>query len=294
MSGVYSMVNVPCLTRDLARHPRGGELATDLLRAAALGPAELASLDTVRVALDASERRDALATRMSIEPRALQVLAATRDVASTAGLEAWTAAVDVLEAAPMGALTDLVDFVRDEVCDVAWSRADGLAVTPHTPALDVVSDGIRATYADEICPEIAGPLGRPWRRWLATTGHPPAPVVGSVGGLVESVRTAPPQRLALAGQQLRQQRAGGWSWAIAMHDACWAVHLTGRERDALVAQMHAVRALLEATTRSGERPTSDVSAAVIAAVHAHVVADVLAEDVFVALTTPLDVALQVA
>lgn len=290
MSGAYSMVNVPCLVRDLARHPRGGEVAMDLLRAAALGPAEFASLDLVRVAADVAERRDALASRMSLEPRALQVLAATRDVAATAGLAAWTAAVDVLEATPMGALSDLVDLVRDDICDAAWSRADGLAVTAHTTALEVVMDGIRATYADEICPEIAGPLGRPWRRWLAATGHQGSPVDGNVADLVGELTAVAPDSLTRAADQLRRQRAAGWSWAIAMHDACWAVHLTGRERTALIAQLHAVRALLDAST-GGQRPSPDAVAAVIGAVHARVVEDVLAQDVFVALTTPLETAL---
>jgi hypothetical protein len=288
MSGAYSMVNVPCLARDLARHPRGGELATELLRVAALGPEQFASLDRVRIAADAVVRREALATRMSIEPRALQVLAATRDVATTSGLDAWTAAVDVLEAAPMGALTDLVDMVRDEICDAAWARADGLAVTQWTAALDVVADGVRATYAAEVCPEIAAPLGRPWRRWLRATRQSAAPADPALADVIAAVRGASPQALEAAAQQLRRQRADGWSWAIAMHDACWAVHLAGRERTALVAQLHAVRALLDAGKSSGTGPSPDVSAAVVAAVHARVVSDVLADDVFAALTTPLE------
>jgi hypothetical protein len=289
MSGAYSMVNVPCLARDLVRHPRGSELATDLLRAAALGPAEFAALDELRIPADAPVRREALATRMSLQPRALQVLAATRDVASSIGLEAWTAAVDVLEAAPMGALADLVDMVRDEICDAAWSRADGLAVTSHTAALDVVADGVRAAYADGICADVAGPLGRPWRRWLVTTGHAPARIDATVSGVVEQLRAMTPDRLARGAQQLRDQRAAGWSWAAAMHDACWAVHLTGRERMTLVAQMHAVRTLLEGCS-PGARPSPDATAAVIGAVHARVVRDVLTEDVFVALTTPFEAA----
>ena len=286
MSGAYSMVNVPCLARDLIRHPRGGELATDLLRAAALGPEQFASLDRVRVAVDAPVRREALANRMSIEPRALQVLAATRDVATTSGLEAWTAAVDVLEAAPMGALPDLVDMLRDEICDAAWTRADGLAVTPWTTALDVVSDGVRATYAAESCPEIAAPLGRPWRRWLVATRHAPAELDAAVDDVIRSIRAASPQSLEAAAQRLRRQRADGWSWAMAMHDACWAVHLAGRERAALVAQLHAVRALLDTSKTAEGRLAPDVSAAVVAAVHARVVGDVLADDVFAALTAP--------
>ncbi|HET7312441.1 MAG TPA: hypothetical protein VFJ17_14060 [Mycobacteriales bacterium] len=292
MSGAYSMVNVPCLARDLSRHPRGAALATDLLRAAALGPDQYVDLDRVRVAVDAPSRRQELAARMALQPRALQVLAATRDVASTSGLEAWTAAVDVLEAAPMGALTDLVDMVRDEICEAAWSRADGLAVTSWTSALDVVTDGVRATYADELCPEIAAPLGRPWRRWLTATSHAPAPVDPLVADVVTAVREMSSGQLSAAAQQLRHQRAEGWSWALAMHDACWAVHLAGRERIALVAQLHAVRALLDAGRPGGERPSPDAVSAVVAAVHARVVSDVLADDVAVALTTPLDSALR--
>src|SRR5205807_1655210 len=133
----------------------------------ALGPDDFASVDRVRVGADAARRRDALATRMLVEPRALQVLAATRDVGTDVGLDAWSAAVDVLEAAPIGGLPELVDLVRDEICASAWSRGEGLAVATWPTALDVVADGIRATYATDIAPDLAGALGRPWRRWLA-------------------------------------------------------------------------------------------------------------------------------
>ena len=290
MSGVYSLVNVPCLVRDLSRHPRGAGLAADLLRAAALDQAAFSSLDTVRLAADAATRRDALAEQMRVEPRALQVLAATRDMATTSGIDAWTTAVDVLEAAPMGSLDELVGFVRDEVCAAAWARADDLAVATWPTALDVVADGVRARYAAELWPEIAAPLGRPWRRWLWATGHAVPSVDAAVADVVVQLRDASPQQLQQAAQGLRRQRAEGWSWAIAMHDACWAVHLTGRETVALTAQLHALRALLAATP-AGTKPSPDTCAAVVAAVHARVVADVLAGDVLAALTAPLDAAL---
>jgi hypothetical protein len=288
---VYSLVNVPCLLRDLGRHPRGSGLATDLLRIAALDGDAFASLDRVRVAADASGRRDALAQRMRVEPRALQMLAATRDVATTSGIDAWTAAVDVLETAPIGGLDELAAFVRDELCAAAWVRSGDLAVATWPTALDVAADGIRARYAADICPEIAGPLGRPWRRWLTGSGHAPAPVDAVVVDVVTQLRSATPRQLLDAAQALRRQRAEGWSWAIAMHDACWAVHLTGREMVALTAQLHALRALLAASP-SGTRPSPDTCAAVVAAVHGRVVADVLAADVLAALTAPLDTAVR--
>jgi hypothetical protein len=291
MSGLYSFVNVPCLIRDLSRHSRGGGLATDLLRIAALDAEAFASLDRVRTAADASSRRHALAQRMSIEPRALQVLAATRDVAATAGIDAWTAAVDTLETAPMGGLDELVGFVRDELCAGAWSRADGLAVATWSTALDVIADGVRARYAADICADVAGPLGRPWRRWLATSGHAVPPVDPAMADVVTRLRNATAEQLAGAGEELRRQRAAGWSWAIAMHDACWAVHLTGRDMVALTAQLHALRALL-ATSPADTRPSPDTCAAVVAAVHGRVVADVLDGEVVAALTASLDTALR--
>ena len=291
MSGVYSLVNVPCLVRDLARHPRRAAVALDLLRAAALDADAFAALDRVRIAVDAPARREALADRMRIEPRALQVLAAARDVATTSGIDAWTAAVDVLDTAPMGSVDELVGLVRDEICAPAWARGDGLAVATYPVALDVVADGVRATYCADICPEIAAPLGRPWRRWLAASQHAAASVDPAAADLVARLRGATPLQLRAAADRLRRQRAEGWSWAIAMHDACWAVHLTGREMTALVAQLHALRAAI-AVLPDGTRLTPDMSAAVVAAVHARVGADVLAGDVLAALTAPLDAALR--
>jgi hypothetical protein len=69
-----------------------------------------------------------------------------------------------------------------------------------------------------------------------------------------------------------------------MHDACWAIQLTGRERTALAAQLHALRALLRVT---GPRPPLRTVAMVVAATHATVVADVLDSETWSAMTQPL-------
>jgi hypothetical protein len=286
---MYTLVNAPVLARDLVRHPRGAAVATDLLRALALDDDALASLDQVRVAADAQARRDAATVRMAAEPRALQVLAAARDVATTAGLTAWTAAADVLDAAALGGLEELVGFVRDELLDAAWWRGDDISVARWPTALDVVADGVTATYAVDACGSLVAPLGRPWRRWLSSTGHGLAGVDGPAAGVLEQLDDGSPQRLRVAAETLRRQRADGWSWAEAMHEACWAVHLTGRERLAAAAQLHAVRILL-GTGTAGTRPGADVVAAVVAAVHAAVVADVLHGDVAAALSAPFGAA----
>jgi hypothetical protein len=69
-----------------------------------------------------------------------------------------------------------------------------------------------------------------------------------------------------------------------MHDATWAVHLTGRGRSALVAQLHALLALLAVT---GPRPPLRAVATVVAAAQADVVVDVLDTATYDALTQPL-------
>jgi len=281
---MYTLVNVPVLARDLVRHPRGAAVATDLLRVLALDDEALVSLDQVRVATDAPTRRTSVMVRMAAEPRALQVLAAARDVATTVGLTAWTAAADVLDAAPLGGLDELVGFVREELLDAAWWRGDDLSVARWPTALDVVADGVTATYAVDACGSLAAPLGRPWRRWLSSTGHVLAGVEGPAAAVLEQLSQSAP-RLRLTAESLRRQRADGWRWAEAMHEACWAVHLTGRERLAAAAQLHAVR-ILHGTTTNGTRPGPDVVAAAVAAVHAAVVADVLNGDVAAALSAP--------
>jgi len=70
-----------------------------------------------------------------------------------------------------------------------------------------------------------------------------------------------------------------------MHEACWAVHLTGRERDAAIAQLHALVALVRVW--SPARPPLRAVSMVSAAVHAEVVADVLDGATRTAMTQPL-------
>ena len=254
--------------------------------ALALDEDALAELDMVRVSSDAARRRAAVTERMAIEPRALQVLAAARDVAATVGLTAWTAAADALDAAPMGGFAELVGFVRDEVLAVAWWRAGDVAVARWPTAIDVVADGVGATYAVDTCGSLAAGLGLPWRRWLTGSGRRPAGVDGPAADVLARVAAATPRQLAAVGAALRRQRADGWIWSSAVHDACWAVHLTGRERLAAAAQLHGVRAL-RAVTPEG-RPAPDVVSAVVAAVHAAVVPDVLADEVVTAMSSALD------
>src|SRR5438270_10640183 len=147
---MYSLVNVATLVRDLARHERAAQVATELLRAFALDEAALDSLEqTAYDETAAAVRRTRVLADDREQPRALQVLAAARSFADDLGIDAYGAAVDVLEATPMGGLADLQTFVRTDVLAACWQTSGDLAVALRPQALDLVTDGILGPYAGD-------------------------------------------------------------------------------------------------------------------------------------------------
>lgn len=266
---VYSLVNTPTLIRDLARLPAGPALAMDLLQTLALTCPDLEVLDArARGRRPADDvRRASLLRSAAQRPRALAVLGAARSEAGTHGLAAYVGSLDLLAAATIGGLDDVVRFVRHDLLADAWSGADDLAVATHPAALDVVTDGIVATYTGR------ADIGRTWRHWCAA--HPyrastvPYPLV------VDMVR-----RLD-ADAPIGAVPA---DWAVRMHDACWAVHLAGRERAAAVTQLAALRALFDVTKPA--LPSHALVATVVAAVHASVASDLLETSGYDAMTQP--------
>ena len=266
---MYSLVNIATVVRDLSRHPRAGAVATELLRAFALGPGELESLD--RLAYDEhaqAERRARVLGADAERPRAMQVLAAARGFADDIGIDAYSAAVDVLEAAPIGDLDALRAFVRRDVLVDAWAASGDLAVAQRPRALDIVGDGVLGAYAGDEA------LAAPWQTWA--DAHGIAPEANAWPEVVRAVAALRPQT---------QVPPAPAEWAARMHDACWAVHLTGRERAAAVAQLHALRAVV-AVWAPAPPPLRAVSMT-SAAVHATVVADVLDAATVTAMTQPL-------
>src|SRR3954447_21830317 len=167
---MYSLVNVATLVRDLARHERAAEVATELLRAFALDSAALDSLDVTEYdAPAAAVRRTELLSDDASRPRALAVLAAARGFADALGIDAYSAAVDVLETTPIGGLADLQAFVRHDVLAECWETSGDLAVARRPRALDVVTDGILGTYVGDQT------LTAAWRDWLVSHPRNPAP-----------------------------------------------------------------------------------------------------------------------
>lgn len=274
---IYSTVNVATVVRDLARHPRGRALARDLLHAFAVDEHALVELDAVATAADVTARCEAALASAVIAPRAHAALAAARLDATESGLDGWFAALPVLESAPIGSLPELLRWLRADVLDGAWERTDDLAVARFPHALDVVADGVLGTWVGD--PSV---LSRPWRTW--TTRRLPATVrEPALAIVVAMVAEADATAVSAAATAMRAARASGWSWPLAVHDACWAIELTGRGRTAAVAQLEAVHALLGVVPQ----PAPDAVAAVVAAVHATAVADVLPADTVAAMCRPL-------
>ena len=265
---MYSLVNVATLVRDLARLDTGDAVAADLLLVMALDDAVLAGLDRISVGGDEMSARQGVLVAQRERPRALSVLATAREVATDMGLRAYSAASDLLEQAPMFGTDELVRFVRHEVLASAWTGAGDLAVARWPRALDVVCDGIVASWTGDAT------VGGCWRGWVRRES--PAAATPARSDVLDVVRALPRDATYAPVPA---------SWAASMHEACWALHLTGRTRDAAVVQLHALRALLAA--HAPARPPLRAVATVTAAVHASLVADVLDTNTFRAMTQPL-------
>src|SRR4051794_39348042 len=170
---MYSIANIAVVVRDLARHPQGARLVDDLRHVLALDDAALAILDQQRVPAEDAVRRERLAEQLSVQPRALAVLSAARDAAEVAGWAAWSSALPLLDSAPMGGCAELLAWVRDDLLSAAWHRSGDLAVARYPVALDVVCDGLLASWAGPDAGSDAA-LGGVWRTW--TAAHSPAVV----------------------------------------------------------------------------------------------------------------------
>lgn len=278
-AGPYSIVNIAAVVRDLSRLPTGAVLALDLARALSLGARDLAVLDRLPVVDAAPERRRRALAVAETSPHAHDLLAATTAAATEAGLAAWSRALPQLEAATLGGAADLIRWLRHEVLAGCWERRAEVAVARWPHALDVVADAALSGWA-----QAEPALARPWRGWSAQ--QPPVAVDDeALASVVNAIETADVSALAAAGAAMRAARAGGWSWALAMHDACWALELTGRGRLAAVAQLLALRSAL--TLAGPALLSADVVTAVTAAIHATAAADMLPGDTVSSMCRPL-------
>lgn len=245
----YSLVNVPALGYDLVRLPRGDQVARVLRAALGCGPAELAALAASHPGGCRTSGRRHIPAGDGVERlgSALGEAADALGRAAAGDADPATVLLHRLERAAIGDLPALERLLRRDVLDWTWSRpGDAASQSPeHGRAADVLVDAAAAAYCAERLDEdarrrLAAPFVSARLHVPEATGHPAVDdVLAAVAGSDETTRRA--WRRAVD-----EVRPGTATWAPAMHQATWAVHLSDRLRLAADAQLAAVVAFGEA------------------------------------------------
>ncbi|MFB9376966.1 hypothetical protein ACFFKU_02840 [Kineococcus gynurae] len=305
----YSLVSSPVLGFDLCRLPAGSAVADVLLRGLACTEGDLAILAAHHDAAGRARRWDAVRAAATAQPDVAQSLRRVesdllgRGRSDGSELDADEGLVRVLRSSPLADADALVRLVHDDVLDWTWSPAvtEGgprLRTTEAARAADVLADAAVSAYlADHLDDDLRRALAAPFvaaLRELPEDFFASSPLDGplegmtcllsTLGDLRADVRHVLDQLARLHGADRAALRAAagtdrpcGTEWASAVHEASWAVHLTGRTRTAAAAQLLAVRAF-----RAGGLDATDGADGlwniVSGVVHAEVVVDVLSYD----------------
>lgn len=302
---VYTLVSAATLGFDLARLPAGREVAGVLLTGLlADGPAlhRLARQHRSHCVLDdprTTRRADAGQTRRARE------LAASGGTPLTGlapdGEASAATLVAQLERSTLGDVTALDRLVHGELVDppaevdertAGLARevlADAAVAAYAAPVLPPdLRRLLRAAHDDAVGPDAVVPFGA-----QVPTGAAPVPAVAlgpqgervlEVLAAVAAVRgdlTGRARWSAAAGSA----RDGTGDWARALHDACWAAHLSGRTRVTAAAQLLAVSALHDGGFTAGEA-AGGVWNALAGVVQGLVLADLLTDELLAQLLAP--------
>lgn len=282
----YSLVSSPVLGFDLVRVPGGSEVAGVLLRGLALGPAELAVL-AHRHDAGARERAwphvRAVTDARPTLPQALGALSGSLAEVSGEALpdRRVDAALHLLRGSTVADADALVRLVHGDVLDWTWSTSEGVAVrsTAAARAADVLSDAAVGAYlTGRLAPVVTDALAAPYRAALRALPQVPAGTAlpDGVRAVLARLATLDDADRAALEVAADAARGGEGQWSVAVHDASWAVHLTGRTRTAAAAQLHAVQGFVAAGL--GALPDAvGLWNLVSGVVHAEMVADLLGD-----------------
>ena len=244
----YSLVNVPALGYDLVRLPHGEQVARVLRVALSSGPDELARLaDHHRGASRALRWDQVLGGRQHEGLRAALRLADTpleRAVAGDSGSSGVL--LRRLERAAIGDLPALERVLRHDILEWTWLRSGDLAVQDpdHALACDVLADAAASAYcAEHLDDETRRAMAAPFL--AARLPSDGSTGLGDVDDLLAAVATSNEPARAAWRRAVDAVRPGTVTWAPAMHQATWAVHLADRLRLAASAQLAAVVAFRE-------------------------------------------------
>jgi len=299
---VYTLVSAATLGFDLARLPAGRQVADALLVGLLADVAQLGRiarqhrthcvLDDPRLTLRADAGQARRARELAIAGGAhISRTGGALPGASAPGTRSPAALVAQLERSTLGDVAALERLVRGEL--VEPGDADERTVDL---AREVLADAAVAAYAATALP---AQLRRQLRSALvdAVGDGSPAVAAADLGPQGAAVLTAlgavsPPAAAASAARHAWRAAAsaGGGAaslgeWSRAMHEACWAAHVSGRTRVTAAAQLLAVRALDDGGFTAADA-AGGVWNAVSGVVQALAVADVLGAEPLGVLLAP--------
>jgi hypothetical protein len=289
----YSLVSAATLGFDLVRLPAGRSVAEVLLtglnadvpvveRLAAAHPGREATAEHRGVLAVRSRRARELASGVP------HVSGVAGRAAATGGADRTAVLVDQLERGMIGNAPTLERLLREDVLGDEHAAVASLDEEVRGEAADVLADAAVGFWAAEVLPPLV-------HRELTAAYHRAAvpwgglPDLGAATTGLEELLTA----IAGSGGAARgawraatdDGRAEHRPWASAMHDACWAAHVSGRTRTLAAAQLHAVRAFLDGGF-DGRDGAHGVWNAVAGCVQAVVMGDLLDEASLAVLRAP--------
>ncbi|WP_336924001.1 hypothetical protein [Aquipuribacter sp. SD81] len=318
----YSLTSASALGLDLARTPGGAGAAAQLVRGLGVdpgpavpgtgpGPSDLAEARDRAVALLVADGPATVRLEDPRDPREPSNPSGPSDPAAarpgvTGALDALSTALRRLRSTAaglaLGTVHDLVDLASGLPVDATGrpggAGVPGLHVRPareaalgravadavlaelvlarRDPAAPVLARALRAVLDASVLPEVGAPGD--------------ALPAGAVRDLVRAVAAAHAARLVRVGRTepptgLATGDAAG-AWTTAMHDATWAVELTGRTRLAATAQLELVRALAVSGVDAHSAAAGTWNRC-SGAVQALVVADLVGEETLCALHADL-------
>jgi hypothetical protein len=292
---MYSLISASTLGFDLLRRPGGARVGSLLAAALSLGEADLP-------VLAGSHRDDAARTEAWSHVMAAESSVTTMRSAMRAAVELTADPRDIgtatllLERTAIGNLAGLLRCIRYDVFDWTWDTSGEVALHDERAdrAVAVVCDAAAGGYHCGSLPAgSARRLHAGWvtgRRALALGVVLPQPPEQAVQHLLDRLsRLDAPARQALR-DAAQGARGSGAAWAAAMHEATWAVYLSGRVRGAARVQLIAMDAFARAGLAASDA-AGGVWNLVSGALQGLVVRDLVDDSALERLTSPLEASL---
>jgi hypothetical protein len=284
----YSLVSAATLGFDLVRLPAGRAVAEVLLVGLAADTDDLTRIAAAHPSRGLErEQRGVRAVRSR---RAREMAASVPHVrdAAAAGDRA-AVLVAQLEQGTIGDAPTLERLLRDDVLGPEHPAAGTLDPELLAEAADVLADAAVGFWAAGVLPPLvrreltaaldrvtdSGPLG----------GAGAVQLDPEVEDFLASVRDLDDAGRARWRSAVDEGRAEHRPWAGAMHEACWAAHVSGRTRALAAVQLHAVQAFLDGGF-DGRDGASGVWNAVAGCVQGLAMADLLDEASLAVLRAP--------